>query len=147
MLFFMQTYALSTATYQRAALFVRKDLAELLVNKLFHYREQGKFQLHGFVVMPEHIHVLLSPATDLTIERCAQLVKGGFSHAAREFFKGEIWQTGFHEHRVRDAGDFSAQLQYIAENPHKRHLHDYKYVHTGYMEKLNPMPNWFCDKS
>ena len=131
----MRTYALTTAAYQRAALFVRKDLAELLFNTLFNYRDKEKFRLHGFVVMPEHIHVLLSPASDLTIERCAQLIKGGFSHAAREYFKGEIWQTGFHEHRVRDAEDFTGQLEYIASNPQKRHLHDYAFVHTRFMEK------------
>jgi hypothetical protein len=39
----METYALTTATYQRRALFVRSANAELLVKMLFHYRDQGRY--------------------------------------------------------------------------------------------------------
>ena len=98
----MNTYALTTATYQRCALFTRTANAELLVKTLFHYRDQGRFLLHGFVVMPEHLHVLLTPSSGQTIEHCAQCIKGGFSHSMRAQFGGEVWQAGFHEHRVRD---------------------------------------------
>jgi putative transposase len=41
--------------------------ADLLIATLFRYREQRRFLLHGFVIMPEHIHVLLTPAE--TVER------------------------------------------------------------------------------
>ena len=42
--------------------------------------------------MPDHIHVLLTPAADQTVEGCAQLIKGGFSFAVRKEYAGEIWQ-------------------------------------------------------
>jgi putative transposase len=76
----METYALTTTTHQRHSLFVRTANAELLVKTLFHYRDQGRYALHGFAVMPEHLHVLLTPSESQTIERCAQCIKGGFSH-------------------------------------------------------------------
>jgi putative transposase len=57
----MPTYALTTATYQRRAIFTRTVNAELLLAILFHYRDQGRYLLHGFVIMPEHLHVLLTP--------------------------------------------------------------------------------------
>jgi putative transposase len=139
----METYALTTGAYHNVALFVRADLANLLVSTLFKYRNKGKYQLHGFVIMPEHIHVLLTPLEDQTIEKCAQLIKGGFSHDAWLFFKGDIWRPGFHEHRIRDSEDFHAQLQYIANNPSKRHLHDYAYVHTKFASMLDPIPSRF----
>lgn len=90
--------------------------------------------------MPEHIHVLLTPSTQQTIERCAQCIKGGFSHRVREQFRGEVWQTGFHEHRVRDSEDFRNQLAYIAANPERRELVGYAYVHTNFQDKMNPLP-------
>ena len=65
----METYALTTTTYQRRALFVRTANAELLVKTLFHYRDQGRYQLHGFAIMPEHLHVLLTSSANQTIER------------------------------------------------------------------------------
>jgi len=136
----MPTYALTTATYQRHSLFQRTLLAELLLNTLFHYRAQGRYALHGFAIMPDHLHVLLTPATGQTIERCAQCIKGGFSHAAREHFRGEIWQPGFHEHRIRDAEDFRNQLGYIAANPSKRGLDDSTFVHTQHPDRVDAMP-------
>lgn len=136
----MSTYALTTATYQRRALFVRKVNAELLVITLLRYRDQGRYLLHGFVVMPEHLHVLLTPFAGQTIERCAQCIKGGFSHSLRAQFSGEVWQAGFHEHRIRDEQDFRNQLEYIAANPHRRGLIDHAFVHTRYLERLDPLP-------
>jgi putative transposase len=136
----METYALTTSTYQRRALFVVTKHAELLVRTLFHYREQGRYLLHGFVVMPEHLHVLLTPAEGQTIERCGQCIKGGFSHEVRKQFAGEIWQTGFHEHRIRDGEDFRRQLGYIAANPEKRRLGDYPFVHTRFLDQLDLTP-------
>ena len=139
----METYALTTATYQRRALFVVTRNGELLVEKLFHYRDQGRYQLHGFVVMPEHLHILLTPTPNQTIERCAQCIKGGFSHEVRKQFAGEVWQTGFHEHRIRDEEDFRKQLGYISANPLKRRLADYRFVHTRFIDRLDPMPDRF----
>lgn len=139
----METYVLTTATFLRRSLFVRTANAELMVKTLFHYREQGRYQLHGFVIMPEHLHVLLTPSLSQTIERCAQCIKGGFSHTVRTQFAGSVWQTGFHEHRIRDQGDFKRQLGYIAANPGKRGLADWQFVHTQFLDQLDPMPTRF----
>ncbi len=139
----MGTYALTTTTYQRRSLFVRTANAELMVKMLFHYRDQGRYHLHGFAVMPEHLHVLLTPSPNQTIERCAQCIKGGFSHEVRAQFGGEIWQPSFHEHRIRDGEDFQGQLGYIAANPGKRGLVDWAFVHTRFMDQLDHMPERF----
>ena len=136
----MSRHALTTTTHQRRALFVRTANAELLVSTLFHYRDQGRYLLHGFAIMPEHLHVLLTPSANQTVERCAQCIKGGFSHSLRAQFAGEVWQAGFHEHRVRGAQDFQNQLAYVAANPERRGLADYAFVHTRYREKIDPMP-------
>lgn len=136
----MPTYAVSTATHLRRALFMRTANSELLLAVLFRYREQGRYLLHGFAIMPEHLHVLLTPASDQTIERCAQCIKGGFSFEVRRQFSGEVWQPGFHEHRIRDEQDFQNQLAYIAANPDCRHLADHRFVHTFYLDQTDPMP-------
>jgi putative transposase len=136
----MNTYALTTTTYQRRALFVRTANAELLVKTLFHYRDQGRYKLYGFAIMPEHLHVLLTPSAGQTIERCAQCIKGGFSHEVRVLYGGEVWQSGFHEHRVRDGEDFRNQLEYIAANPERRGLLDHAFVHTHFLDRLDLAP-------
>ena len=136
----MPTYALTTATYGRRSLFQTSANAELLIRILFRYRDQDRYLLHGFAVMPEHLHVLLTTAENQTIERCAQCIKGGYSHDLGAQFRGEVWQPGFHEHRIRDASDFYNQLGYIAANPAQRRLAGYPHVHTNYLGRIDPAP-------
>jgi putative transposase len=136
----ISTYSITTVTFQRRALFLRTANAELLVKTILRYREQGRFLLHGFAVMPEHLHILLTPANKQTVERCVQCIKGGFSFSVKGQFPGEVWQAGFHEHRIRDLEDFRNQIEYVAKNPERRRLMDHCFVHTNYLDQLDAMP-------
>lgn len=133
-----ETYALTTVAHQRRRVFQTTANAELLLATLFRYREQSRFLLHGFAIMPEHLHVLLTPAE--TIERTAQLIKGGYSFAVRKLCSGLVWQSGYHAHRITCSEDYRNQLAYIARNPEKRRLVDYPYVHTRFLEQLDRAP-------
>jgi putative transposase len=62
-------------------LFQRAETADLLISTMLKYRETGEFWLHEFVVMPNHIHLLLSVDDDHAIGRAVQMIKGGFSFA------------------------------------------------------------------
>ena len=137
-----QTYALTAVAYQRRRVFQQTSIAELFIATLFRYRDSGKFQLHAFVVMPDHVHVLLTPAPDQAIERCAQLIKGGFSFAVRKDYPGEVWQEGYHAHRVVDADDLRNQTLYILNNPVRKRLESYPHIHTAapYAGRLDPTP-------
>ena len=112
------TYFVNFSTFQRRRLFVVESYARLFLETLYSYRRQGRFLLHSFVVMPDHIHLLLTPAAEITLERAMQLVKGGYSHAVGvEISRREIWQKGFTDHRIRDAQDFAGHRLYIHQNP------------------------------
>ena len=94
--------------------------------------------------MPEHVHLLLTPANNVTIEHAVQLIKGGYSHALGEILgrKREIWQRGFTDHRIRDAQDFLRHENYIHQNPVERGLVDdarkYRYCSAFAGYKLDP---------
>jgi putative transposase len=112
------TYFVTFITWERRRLFVVEPFVRLFLKTLYGYRRKERFRLHAFVVMPEHVHLLLTPANDITLERAIQLVKGGFSHTfGLEFRRGEVWQRGFTDHRIRDAEDFDRHRDYIHENP------------------------------
>jgi len=138
-----QTYALTTIAHQRRRVFQPTTIAELFITTLFRYRDAGKFHLHTFVVMPDHVHILLTPAPDMAIERCTQLIKGGFSFAARKDHPGEIWQEGYHAHRITDADDLRNQTAYILNNPTKKRLVDYPWVSsaTPYANRMDAPPS------
>ena len=113
------TYFVTFSTWQRRRLFVVEPYARLLLKTIYGYRRAGKFQLHAFVLMPEHVHLLFTPANDVTLERAVQLIEGGYSHAfGQEFGKHkEVWQRGFTDHRIRDGADFERHREYIHRNP------------------------------
>ena len=113
-----RTYFVNFTTFQRRRLFVVENYTRLFLKTLYGYRRQGKFALHAFVVMPDHVHLLITPAHEVTIERAVQLIKGGYSHAVGvETSRREIWQKGFTDHRIRDANDFAGHRLYIHKNP------------------------------
>lgn len=134
------TYAITISTFQQHRHFQVSANAELFIEILFRYRDQKKYQLHAFVVMPDHVHVLITPAVDQSTSRCIQFIKGGYSFAVRHQSQREIWHSGYHEHRVRDPDDYIDQKLYIQNNPARRHLTSYPYVHTEFSERLDPSP-------
>ncbi len=80
--------------------------------------------LHAFVVMPDHFHVILTPVEGVTLERCVQYLKGGFSFRAKKELAilREIWQPKYHDRRIRDKEECAAFIRYLEENPVKRGL-------------------------
>src|SRR5260370_41492932 len=87
-------YFVSTQTEGRKPFFRHERWARLVLSTLTHYEGAG-YRLHAYVVMPDHLHALITPPE--TVEKSVQLIKGGFSfRAKRELeWSGEIWQPGF----------------------------------------------------
>ena len=129
------TFFITTATWDRRRLFQVEANALLLIDTLQHYREAGNYKLHAFVVMPEHIHLLLTPQT-ITLERAIGLIKGGFSH--RLASAHPVWQRGFTDHRIRDAEDFRIRRNYIHENPVRAHLAETADAYPFSSAKIEP---------
>jgi putative transposase len=111
-----EAYFISTQTAEREPLFRHTRWAQSMVATIRHYAREN-FTLHAFVVMPDHLHLLITPLS--TVEKAVQLIKGGFSFRARRElgWSGEIWQPGFTDHRIRDEADWNRHLEYIRSNP------------------------------
>src|SRR5271170_3378865 len=118
------TYFVTTDTWQRRGLFRTPAIASIVENAIFHYRDQGNYLVHRHVVMPDHLHLIVTPGDSTTLEKSVQLIKGGSS---REIGKQPgtrfpVWHAGFTEHQIRDQYDFDSHAKYIDENPVKAHL-------------------------
>jgi len=109
-------YFVSTQTAGRKPFFRHDRWARLMLATIHHYIQSG-YQLHAFVIMPDHLHLLITPVE--SVEKSVQLIKGGFSFRARKDLQwnGDIWQAGFTDHRIRDEEDWSRHLVYIRNNP------------------------------
>ncbi len=99
-------------------------MAELFIDVLRTYMGSGKMIVHEFVVMPNHVHVLMTLPGEMSLEKAMQLIKGGFSFRANKElgFKGEIWQRGFSDVRIVEERSFEVHRAYIENNPVKAGL-------------------------
>jgi putative transposase len=98
--------------------------ANLLIAVLRSLVAEHRFKLHDFVIMPDHVHLLIEVDKEMTIEKAMQYIKGRFSHRfSHEFgYKGEVWQRGFTEVQVMNKRDLETHRAYIAANPVKAGL-------------------------
>jgi putative transposase len=55
------TYFITASAYQKMCLLQSDRMADLFVEVLYWYRDQHKFLVHEFVVMPNHFHLLITP--------------------------------------------------------------------------------------
>lgn len=112
---------MTSATHQRRRLFQVHANADLFLEVLQQYRRERLYLLHDFVVMPEHIHLLITPQT-ITLQRAMQLIKGGFSRRLHSNFP--VWQKSFTDRRLRDREEFLVARKYVRENPIRAGLCD-----------------------
>jgi putative transposase len=144
----IRTFFVSSSTFQRIHIFQTERMSKLFLDVLMENRAKARFQLHEFVLMRDHFHLLLTPAQEVSLEKAVQYIKGGFSfRAKRELgYKGEIWQAGYNEHRIKDANDYEGHVRYIHANPVKERLcekpEDYEYSSANGRFELDAAPDW-----
>jgi putative transposase len=115
-------------------------MAALFIEVLRTYMRSGKMTVHDFVIMPNHVHILMTVPGEMSIEKAMQLIKGSFSfRASNELgFCGEIWQRGYSDVRILDDKSFQQHREYIENNPVKAGLanrpDEYPYG-TAYLKK------------
>jgi len=90
-------------------------------------RRRCGMRVYGYVLMPEHVHLLLSEPDREPLSLAVQILKSKVSIQARKEGKrtaGEspFWQTRYFDHNVRNSAGFVTQLRYIHRNPVKRGL-------------------------
>ena len=96
-------------------------------------RQRHPFVIHGWVVLPEHLHCIIElPPDDADFATRWRLIKMTFSKALPlteqrstiRIARGErgIWQRRYWEHLIRDEEDFRAHMDYVHINPLKHGL-------------------------
>jgi len=70
-------YFLTSTTYNRKPIFHNDHYAKILCNIIYNLRKREKMSLLGFVIMPEHFHLLIIPAKGIEIPWIMQEIKKG----------------------------------------------------------------------
>jgi putative transposase len=132
-------------TNQNRRIFSFDQAAELLILTIYEGRDKLNFKLIGFVVMPDHIHLMLVPNKRNTISDVMRHIKGRFSRRYNLLSRGmnspgygavggrsgnsslpvpKIWQESFYDHVIRNENEFLQRLNYIHVNPVRAGLTD-----------------------
>ena len=125
----------------------------MLIKTLFDYRDRKIYLLHEFVIMPDHLHLILTPSASVSLERAMQFIKVGSSHRIHKQRgqRSEIWQVGFHDWTIRDYDDWQARVEYIHDNPVRAKLvdkpQDWPFSSASGRFTLDPVPAKFLKLS
>jgi len=103
--------------------FLRPAEMDLLLGILGAVRRSIGFLLLGYVVMPDHCHLLFVTRTDSLSHIMHQWkFKGGYAVQHHRHHSGPFWQPRYFDSICRRTRDVSKKLLYIHQNPVTRNL-------------------------
>ena len=122
---------ITCSCYRRRALLASEQRRDLFLAVLEHVRQGYGFVVLGYVVMPEHVHLLISEPEKGDPSVVMQALKVGFarrvlptrrSYYCQQTEPGHVWQRRFYDYNVRSRHKRVEKLRYIHRNPVKRGL-------------------------
>jgi putative transposase len=136
-----QSHFLTFSCYRRQARFCSPEVYDLFSLCLEQMRRRFAMCIYGYVVMPEHVHLLVSEPGRAAVPqvrvRCLDAKLATLAHAmhylklsfAKQFRSrtgavdsGSFWQKRYYDRNVRDEREFMEKLRYLHRNPVKRGL-------------------------
>jgi len=122
-----QSHFLTFSCYHRLPLLTEMRMQDVFLGALEQSRKRFAMRVYSYVVMPEHVHLLVSEPAGETLARFVQILKTKVAVAARKQHMrpsgGEpFWQARYFDHNVRNHEGFVTQLRYIHRNTVARGL-------------------------
>lgn len=133
---------LTFSCYHRLPLFGNEAIKHAFVDHLAHVRQATHFRLYAWVVMPEHVHLVLEPRLpDYPVPRVLTQLKSHFAGRVLRRWrkldapvlnrlvdrnhKHRFWQAGGgYDRNLHRDGEFEQKVNYIHENPVRRGIAD-----------------------
>jgi putative transposase len=122
-----QAHFLTFSCFQRRPLLAQMRMEDAFLNALEQARRRFQMRVFGYVVMPEHVHLLVNEPAHGTIADLMRNLKRRVSDQARKEHQritggDPFWMSRYFDHNVRNHAGFVTQLRYIHRNPVKRGL-------------------------
>ena len=143
-----RSHFITFSCYRRQPNFVNAAVYDLFPTCLEEMRRRFAMRVYGYVVMPEHVHLLLSEPEQGTLAEAMHYLKLSFAKRVRSVMsfaqvsvqkqdanpsassgqalgrdpRDSFWQKRYYDRNVRDAREFGVKLRYLHRNPVKRGL-------------------------
>ena len=98
-------------------------IATVVQRSLLHF-DDARYRLSAWVVMPNHVHLLLTPDSPWSLSQIMKHLKSYTSHQANKILgrTGQFWMEDYFDRYVRDSKHFANAISYIEKNPVKAGL-------------------------
>ena len=125
---------ITTSCYQREPLLGSARARDVFLEIFEQVRRRYDFEVIGYVVMPEHIHVLISEPKRDTVPIVVQVLKQRIAHRLLqkskpslqrelwETMRPRFWQRRYYDFNVYSDGKVTEKLRYMHRNPVERGL-------------------------
>ena len=137
-----QSHFVTFSCYQRQPYFSSPDIYDLFVQRLENMRRNFSMCVYGYVVMPEHVHLLVNEPPQCWLADAIHYLKLSFAKRLRgqgwaapeprlapksganlgHQISGSFWQKRYYDRNVQDEREFAIKLRYLHRNPVKRGL-------------------------
>ncbi|UCE61730.1 MAG: transposase [Phycisphaerales bacterium] len=123
-------YHVTVCAWHGMTPFANIALATMVCESLSRLCDEYRAYLGAFCLMPDHLHILLSPdRSGLTLGDLIGRVKGSTTNQSWKLgWSGKLWQPRFYDHIVRKSEGVAEVARYIFENPERKELrNDYPF--------------------
>ena len=120
-----QSHFVTFSCYRRQARLNAAAICALFLETLEKTRQQFSVRVYGYVVMPEHIHLLLAEPGSGSLADAIHFLKlssAKQSISEEHVDSGHFWQKRYYDRNIRSSSDLVEKLRYIHRNPAKRGL-------------------------
>ena len=113
------TSFVTMATLDRRPIFQISRVAELFIDLLHYYRTHGHYKLHAYLVMPDHVHLLITPESE-SLKQVIALIQNGLVKSLDTHHA--LWEAGFTTYPVVGLHDLETLRAYLHQTPVRAHL-------------------------
>jgi putative transposase len=117
-----QIHFLTFGCYHRRVNFGDDVSRSVFVSALERVRQKHDLCIYGYVVMPEHVHLLVSEPERGTLAQAMQSLKQGVARRLALRAADSFWQARYYDFNIWSERKFVEKLRYIHRNPVKRGL-------------------------
>jgi|GEM_PF-3198 len=103
--------------------------AEVVANALKHFNG-NRYDLIAWCVMPNHVHVVVAPKAEHSLESILHSWKSFTAKRCNELLgrNGEFWQREYYDRLIRDADELNSCVDYVLGNPARAGLENWDWV-------------------
>jgi len=119
-----ENYSLVTLyTYRRRNVFLNDELMSIPETAIKYHQESGHVTVGAYVIMPNHLHMLVAPA-DWELTEFISNFKAYTGQKTKQAgkFEKRVWRKKFYSNEVAGAEDYMMKMRKIHLNPVRKRL-------------------------